>query len=609
MHPVAFYSKTFNDTEKCYDVHDREMLGIIRGFQEWRHFLEGTVLPVEVLTDHKNLEYFMTSKKLNARQARWALLLSNYNFHLRYIPAAQNGKADLLSRRPDHGQDDEEIIDAPLLPPEKIRVFTEEDLFPSTLLQLSRLPGSIEAYAKETGTPLSHWKSNHTYYYYNERVYVPLSLRSKLLDEVHATPIGGHPGPAKTLDLLTRHFWWPSMTQYVQDFVHGCDLCQRSKPNLQKPQGHLIPNPIPSLPWQHISADFITGLPLSSGFDAILVVCDRYSKMTHIIPTTSSTSSLGLATLYRDNVWKLHGLPLSIISDRGPQFASQLSRSLNELLSIKTSLSTAFHPQTDGQTERTNQEVEKYLQMFVNHQQTNWSSWLAIAEFSFNNATRSSTSHSPFFLNYGLHPRTPTSPPNSSKIPALDEWLSELSSARSAAEKALKKSAEYMKTSYDKRHSPNPDYRIGEKVWLSAKNINQTRPSPKLSFKRLGPFEITKKLTPVNYELKLPPSLAIHNRFHVTLLSKYTEPFAPEQKLDNPPPIEVQGQEEFEVKEILDSRKKGRGVQFLVKWKGFNVEENSWEKPANLANAPDLIKAFYKKFPNKPRPKSVSFGA
>ena len=171
--------------------------------------------------------------------------------------------------------------------------------------------------------------------------------------------------------------------------MEGCDFCQRNKNHTEQPAGKLIPNSIPKKPWMHISADFITELPLAQEYNVILVVVDRLTKMVYFIPTTEKTLVKGLARLFRDNVWKLHGLPESIISDRGPQFVAGLMRELNRILGIESKLSTAFHPQTDGQTERVNQELEQYLRMFINHRQEQWPDWLEMAEFAYNNKTHS----------------------------------------------------------------------------------------------------------------------------------------------------------------------------------------------------------------------------
>ena len=165
-----------------------------------------------------------------------------------------------------------------------------------------------------------------------------------------------------------------------------------------------MPNSAPERPWTHISVDFVVKLPEAQGYDAILVVCDQMSKMVHIIPTTEATSAQGLATLYRDNVWKLHGLLESIISDRGPQFAAQITKELNTMLGIRSDLATAFHPQSDGQTEQMNQELKQYLRAFVDHKQETWLECLALAEFAYNNKAQASTKQSLFFVNYGRHP-------------------------------------------------------------------------------------------------------------------------------------------------------------------------------------------------------------
>jgi len=179
--------------------------------------------------------------------------------------------------------------------------------------------------------------------------------------------------------------------------------CNKAFPEM--PAGKLMPNPIPNVPWMDISMDFITGLPKAQGYNAILVVCDRFTKQVHIIPTMKKTNSLGLACLYQDHTWKLHGLPNTVISDCGPQFASGFMKELNKILGINTKLSTAYHPQTDGQTERMNQELEQYLRMFMDYRQTNWPEWLAIAEFSYNNKIQKSIKISPFYANYSFNPQ------------------------------------------------------------------------------------------------------------------------------------------------------------------------------------------------------------
>ncbi len=231
-------------------------------------------------------------------------------------------------------------------------------------------------------------------------VYVPPTpeLRTKIIEAHHNTPLAGHPGIAKTLELINRNYWWPSMKEVIQHYVKTCVVCQRTKTFPAKPSGYLQPNKIPSKPWEDISIDLITGLPESNTFNTIVVIVDRFSKMIKLIAATDHISSEGIARVYRDHVWKDHGIPERIISDRGSVFVSRFMDALHKLIGSKAATSTAYHPQTDGQTERVNQEVEHYLRTYTNDEQDDWSEWLSRAEYAHNNRIHSATGYSPFFL-------------------------------------------------------------------------------------------------------------------------------------------------------------------------------------------------------------------
>jgi len=203
------------------------------------------------------------------------------------------------------------------------------------------------------------------------------------------------------VELITRNYWWPGVTKEVKQYVEGCDWCQELKNRTEMPVGKLRPDVVLERLWQHILVDFITKLLVSRGHDSILVVCNRFLKMSHFIVMTEKIIAEGLAKLFRDNVWKLHGLPESVILHRGPQFTVGLMKELNEMLEIETKLSIAFHPQTDRQMEKMNQELEQYLRIYINHRQNNWLEWLATAEFAFNNKVHTVTKLSLFKVNYG----------------------------------------------------------------------------------------------------------------------------------------------------------------------------------------------------------------
>jgi len=215
----------------------------------------------------------------------------------------------------------------------------------------------------------NEWKIEGELVLKEGKVYVPKDeeLRVEIIQVHHDIPAARHRGRWKTVELVMRNYWWSGVTRDVGKYVEGCDLCQRMKNRTEELAGKLKLSEVPKKPWSHLTVDFITKLPVVAGKDAVLVVCDRLSKMMHFVATTEGTSVEGLARLFRDNVWKLHGLPESVVSDRGPQFAAELTKELNWMLGVETKLSTAFHPQTDGQTEWMNQELEQYLRLFVEH--------------------------------------------------------------------------------------------------------------------------------------------------------------------------------------------------------------------------------------------------
>jgi len=269
-----------------------------------------------------------------------------------------------------------------------------------------------------------------------------------------------------------------------------------------------MPNSIPEKPWMHISADFITKLLLAQGYDSILVVVNRLTKMVHFIPTTEKTSAEGLARLFRDNVWKLHGLPESIISDRGPQFAAGLMRELNEMLGIKSKLSTAFHPQIDRQTERINQELEQYLRMFIDHRQEQWPEWLGTAEFAYNNKAHSSTRTLPFKANYGQDPRMGFEGRKKGKYAGAEKFVEKMKEIQEEA-----KAQEDMRKYADKKRSDADEYKVGDLVMLSTKNLKYQmvgRRTEKLTERFVGPYRVKEIISSNAVKLELPSTVKIY---------------------------------------------------------------------------------------------------
>ncbi len=379
------------------------------------------------------------------------------------------------------------------------------------------------------------------------------------------------------------------MKKDIETYVRACEMCQRTKSSTQAKAAPLHPNAIPSQPWTHISVNIVTGLPRCKGYNAILMIIDRFSKEIIPIACTTEMSSEGWAKILHDKVYARHGMPQVVISDRGTVFISKFMKDLYDLLQIKANTSTTYHPQTDGQTERVNQEVEKYLRIFVNHLQDDWVEWLSLTTFTHNNRIHSATGKSPFEVNYGYNANVlPGAKPQAPfRTPALTTFVSQMQKIYAEAKQALEKAADQMKTQYNKKKRPAVEYQVGDKVWLDMTNLNLPRPKKKLADKRTGPFLIVAKKGASAYTLKLPTNWCIHPTFNESLLTPYAPPAFLNQEQPSPlPPDLIDGEEHYEVEKVLDSREhKVRGkagqpwhwvMDYFVKWKGYGPESNSW---------------------------------
>ncbi len=254
------------------------------------------------------------------------------------------------------------------------------------------------------------WEDIEQLLHYQGLPYVPKVIRSELINKYHNNPLAGHFGIEKTCKLIARKYYWSTLQQDVEVYVKGCNICLASKVVRHKPYGDLQLLPVPTHQWKHLSMDFITGLPISAdwkgdSYDSILAIVDRLMKMVYYVPVKVTIDAPGLAEVIINVVVRHHGVPESIVIDRGSLFTSKFWSSLCYFLGIKRKLFTAFHPQTDGQTERQNSTMETYLRAFVNWEQDDWARLLPMAEFAYNNTKNTSTSHTPFELNYDYHPR------------------------------------------------------------------------------------------------------------------------------------------------------------------------------------------------------------
>ena len=604
------------------------MLAIITAFEQWRHYLDGAQHTITIFCDHRNLQYFASSRVLNRRQARWSLFLADFDFVISYRPGAQQGKPDALSRRHDFQPAKGDMVfqqqQATILKPHQLKIHTLVET-PTDQSLLTHIKDQLKTDAlaldillhlgeDPPDTPgLRHdydrFSASDGLIFRDGLLYVPdVAAHLDILLSRHDSNLAGHFGISKTLELVTRDYWWPQLRKFVQQYVKSCDICSRAKPVHHKPYGCLLPLPVPTRSWQSISMDFIVDLPLSNGFDSVLVVVDRLSKMAHFIPCTKDVTSEQTALLVFQNVIRLHGLPDNIISDRGTQFASRFWSRLFGLLGTDINLSSAFHPQTDGQSERVNQVLEQYLHCTINYQQDNWTDLLPTAEFAYNNATHASTKMTPFYANYGYCPCFEFKPSTHTEVPAADDHVAKMQDITQMLTTELELAQGIYQFYADQHRVDAPLFEPGDKVWLLRRNIATRHPSSKLDYKRLGPFTIADQINPVAFRLNLLLSMKVHDVFHVSLLEPYVPNTLPGQLEEPPPPDIVDGEPEYEVEEILDSRIFRRKLQYLVSWKGYDISEWSWEPVENFSNHEESVLEFHRRYLLKPGPRGILRG-
>lgn len=697
LRPVAYYSRKNSPAECNYQIYDKELLAIVRCLKEWESELR-SVREFTVVTDHKNLKYFTTLRRLSERQMRWSDFLSKFNFQITYRPGKLGTRPDALSRRaqdmPQEGDErylarERRLFDPAILRPntvikvaavtrrqareglgtltedttyhEPVDVGTEssrnslEKTYDNVIGQPS--PDSTELaeirhesedadmqFPRSNGNAnLREHSSDNSYnedtlqslwerakqedpafdvlhaavrekaprfpthagikvsisecsldadgaLLFRGRKWVPEyePLRTRLMQDVHDSVLTGHPGREATQAILSRSFFWPGISSDVRRFTRNCHQCRGNHAWRERRHGLLKPLPIPDRIWREISIDFVTELPESEGHTNIMVITDRLSKGV-ILEPMESIDALYVAKKFISVFYRHHGIPTAIVSDRGTQFVSMFWAHFCRLLGITRRLSTAYHPETDGSTERANQTMEIYLRFFCNYKQDNWAPLLSSAELAVNNRDSVSTGISPFFLTHGYHLEvldlkepSVTKQDNKSPTQRAEEMVAKLKDCREFAEVAMANAQQTYEEIANRSRTPAPQYQVGDKVWLDLRHIKTDRPCKKLDA-RAAQFTVIECIGSHAYRLNTPPG--IHNVFHTMLLRPVNnDPFPSQKQTDwQPTAILVEDDtgehEEWQVEKILDERIRriGRGQrrEFYVKWTGYS--RPTWE--------------------------------
>lgn len=672
LRPVAYFSSKHTSAECNYEIYDKELLAIIKCLEEWRPELQGTQEPFEILTDHKNLQFFTTTKVLNQRQVRWSEFLSQFNFQITYRPGVRATRPDALSRRSEDRPQGDSADDDRIRRRERT-VLPAGRFNPAVVQELSELGGDSllvlapislapdrpiddlidEAYA---GDPLCQamieclqdanargWspairaetlRAAFTdcrvaagRVYYRDRLFVPNheGIRTVVIHRAHSSGPVGHPGRTKTVDLLNRSYWWPGMAKDVRTYVRACELCVRTKTPRTAPPGFLQPLPIPFRPWLDVSVDYITPLPectvQGTVFKHLLVVVCRLTKMRHLIPVPTLDTQ-DLADAFVSRVYCLHGTPENVVSDRGTQFVSQFWRELSARLNVSLRPSSAFHPETDGQTERINSAIEQYLRAFVSFHQDDWVRWLPLAEFAGNNVVSETTGVSPFFANYGFNPQIgteprPPCPPVLTKAQRQEfhrahEIGDRFSKILEQLQALARQSQQRYEDNANIKRTDAPQYQEGDLVYVDARNMKTNRPAKKLDDKWIGPYKVL-KCYPRACRVELPPSVRIFPVFHTSLLQRQNPGGLPGQEAINEAEAKnVQGRvlerddagvevEKWEFTDIMDAHDEaGDGqITYQVRWKHHPP---TWQLAEDLKGQEEAVRQFHERFPDKPGP-------
>ncbi|KAL5828810.1 hypothetical protein ACOSQ3_018278 [Xanthoceras sorbifolium] len=584
---VAYASRQLKTHEQNYPTHDLELAAIVFALRIWRHYLYGE--KCYIYTDHKSLKYLPTQKELNLRQRRWMELIKDYDCVIDYHPGKANVVADALSRKSIVAlkamnahlklTSDDAILAELTLKPNLIQQIQEKQQQDDKLVTIRgqvQEGKDIEFAIRDDGTLC-----------FKNRICIPddEELRRAILTEAHSSAYSMHPGSTKMYRDLRTQYWWSGMKRDVVDFVNRCMTCQQVKAEHQVPSGLLQSIPIPEWKWDRITMDFVTGLPLTrSHHDAIWVIVDRLTKSAHFLPVRVDYSLDRLAELYIKEIVRLHGVPVSIISDRDPKFTSRFWKKFQEALGIRLSFSTAFHPQTDGQSERIIQVLEDMLRSCIIDFEGSWDDHLPLVEFAYNNSYQTSIDMAPYEALYGRKCRTPLCWTELGEDRLVGSDLIRQTEEKVKIIKERLKVASDRQKSYADLKRRDIAYEVGDKVFLKVspwKKVMRFGQKGKLSPRFIGPYEILERVGPVAYRLALPLELEkIHNVFHVSMLRRYRSD--PSHRVQTEA-IEIQPDLTYDEEpvEILDRELKelrNKTVPLVkILWRNHNVEEATWE--------------------------------
>lgn len=551
----------------------------MEAISKWRQYLLGRAFVVR--TDQKSIKELLQQTIHTPEQQRYVRKLLGYDFVIEYKPGKLNVAADGLSRMYEAesvvecDQFNALIASRPI--PEFLEALRKEN---EALEDLKELQKKILLGREETEYKLVNGLVLHKGRYF---LGGGSKLKQHLIKEFHSTPTAGHGGVKRALVRLSNTFYWIGMRKDVEQFVENCTICQQTKYQTSAPAGLLQPLPIPTMVWNELSMDFITQLPSSRGFTVIFVVVDRLTKTAHFGALPMNYTAEKVAHLFISMVVKIHGFPQTVVSDRDTAFLSKFWNELFRLSGTNLKYSTAYHPQTDGQTEVTNRGIEQYLRSFVHEKPSGWYDFLPWAEYSYNTSYHSGLRMSHFQALFGRLPQEiPAYTPQTSRVEAVEELLLERDALLKTLRENLRQAQLRMENQANQKRR-EVEFEIGERVWLKLQPYRQhtmkKRASQKLALRYFGPYEVIERIGKVAYKLKLPAEAKIHPVFHVSLLKPCRGEL--EEVLAHLPEVFVEHQPKH-IPEAVCGRRvvtvSGKPTeQILIQWQGWGREDATWE--------------------------------
>ena len=594
--PIGFYSRQYRPAEVNYPTHEQEMLAIISCMKHWYPQLTGTHFTV--LSDHAPLQYWKTQRDLSKRQIRWLDFLSNFDFDIKYIPGITNRAADALSRYPYAQPNKSELNSLATTTHELNNRVTDE-------IRTSYFNDPFFKPIVSNPQQYPHFFVHKGLVYLHDgRLCIPnsKSTREMLLYQHHDNE--DHFGNGKVYASLSSKYFWPGLSKEVRKYIASCTQCLRNKPSNQTPAGLLHPLPIPEERFSDIAMDFISPLPKSNGFDSVLVITDRLTNYIRIEPTYTTATAPDIASLVYRTWCRQFGLPRRIVSDRDKLFMSAFWKALHKLLGIKLLASTAYHPQTDGSSERSNRTAIQALRNYVNQRQTDWADHLIHVETAMNNSVNVTTELTPTELLYGspirLFPALDKAEVDEARLPGVTSYVDRIAQSISIAKDNHLVAKTNQTRKANRSWRPDPDYKAGDMVMLDSRNIRRrikkNGRSAKFYPRFLGPFKIVRAQPDTsNYELELLPKVdfeTIHPNFHVSLLRPHI-PNDPEQFPNREPPRpgpvipDDPDGAQYTVEKLIDHRPAENPRQYLVRWEGYDESSDQWVNKGDIHR--DLI--------------------